>query len=548
MNKISEVLEKLHEIATILSRPIAGRPLRAVLQEVATKLPGLLDADHSTIALLDEGRRFFTIEAEYPPMGIPFLGRRIFTRNRPLQIGLVERQEVVVANDLDCHPLCSESPAFKQVAEAIGIRSEMIVPMVADGATLGTISLATIGRTKCFSKDYVELCQTVASQVAGFVMTNKLRDEELAGVSTREEKVARKLFNDLNKVIQFKKASIQLIVNGQRILVGAFGFDKSNSRSWLLVPVEDDPIIREIVHTQKPKILPDTFAAKGWEKQEGTTDVNSWIGLPLVLQGQTIGIVTLDQALGEYWRNVSEQVLARLDDLIANAAQHIGDAYKLEIAQRQIQALDTIRKFAETVATKLDPQDLLKAIVWAISDGLNCTWCGIFLTEQQEGCDSLVCKEACGASSVAMSPGEMLPSLRSGQLLCPVRHAFQLGESVFIHDLKEEPAFDFTHALYRDARAVIVEHLKSANQVIGVVLAVHERPGRFTAAHKVLLRTLASEAASAIERNYGLELVHTIGNKILGAMEVKTVLEGVVSGAIKLTHNVSCVIYRSEEH
>src|ERR1019366_307022 len=155
MNNVSAVLAKLHEIATILARPTAGRPLREVLQEVAAKLPGLLDADHSTITLLDEGGHFFRVEAEFPQLATPLLDRRIPIHGKPTQIGLIERQEPVIADDLRSHALGSDLPQLRDVAQNLDIRSVLMVPMLAEGNPLGRIIYVYIGRNRCLPEEDV---------------------------------------------------------------------------------------------------------------------------------------------------------------------------------------------------------------------------------------------------------------------------------------------------------------------------------------------------------------------------------------------------------
>ncbi len=203
------------------------------------------------------------------------------------------------------------------------------------------------------------------------------------------EKVAQSLFDELAQAIPFKKASLQLIIDGKRLLIGAFGFKRSDADPWLLRPVDADPIIRTIVSTRQRLIIPDTAVAENWQKRESTADVNSWIGMPLVLQGETIGILTLDHDQPGYYANTSPSALARLDQLAGSAAHDIRflEAYFLQAAQRQIRSVEIIRNFAEKVGTKLNLGELLVAIAEAISQGLKCTECIIFLAEQRKGCD-----------------------------------------------------------------------------------------------------------------------------------------------------------------
>jgi two-component system, sensor histidine kinase PdtaS len=551
-------ISKLHEIAAVLSQPIGEQPLIKIFQWIAPKLRSLLNTDHSTITLLDNEFWCFRIHAEFPELSPPLVGELISIQDRAMQRKIVDRHEPVIANDLKDHALMSESQGFWFAAQSHDIRSMLIVPMVSDGITIGTISVDMIGRTKTFTPMQVELCQTAANQLAAFIEITRSR-EKLKNRPWQEEAfsaerppndpsgfsafVAQKLFLSLAELIEFKKASIQLIFDSTRILVGAFGFDPLKSNKWLLRPVDTDPIILNIVQTQKSTILAETSCAAHWQKQPDTSDVNSWIGVPLVFHGRTIGIITLDHDQPGFYSNITEPKLIGIENLAARAAYSFGTAYNIEIAQHQARAWETLQLFAETVAIKLKQEDLLHSMVSAISNGLRSTRCSVFLLEQTESSSKLVCRAVCQGTLCTLVEGPPLPDPPPESQPCPVIRAFRTGNAFLIQDRGREEHYDFSNAIYDDSRSMLAVPLKAAGTIIGVILAVHRQPSWFSTSDRLLLETLARQAATAIERNTGLELVHSIGNKMLVAKEVDAVLQDVVMGAIKLTHADSGVIY-----
>jgi len=276
-------------------------------------------------------------------------------------------------------------------------------------------------------------------------------------------------------------------------------------------------------------------------------DVNSWIGMPLVFQEEVIGILTLDHDQAGFYGGVSMDVLAHLELLVSQAASDLGDTHNFAVAQYQIQALEIVREFAEKAATKLVSEDVLRTFASAISKGLESTRCSVFLAQSHGDNECLVCKAVCEGASCQTAWAPELPNPPAGQLPSPIYSAFQSGDSAFIDDREQDCRFEFSHEIYQGVRSMIIVPLKVANQVVGAVLAAHEQPGWFTNADRLLLETLARQAASAMERDFGLDLVHSIGNKILGATEVDAVLKDVVSGAMKLTHMDSGVIYELKE-
>ena len=102
---------QLSKISEILSCS-RKRSFREVFRDISAILLDLLEADHSTVTLLDEGRRFFRIEAEYPQLETQLVDERIRIQDRATQLALANRHETIVVDDLSNHSLLSESPSF----------------------------------------------------------------------------------------------------------------------------------------------------------------------------------------------------------------------------------------------------------------------------------------------------------------------------------------------------------------------------------------------------------------------------------------------------
>jgi hypothetical protein len=82
MQKMPLVLSKLHEIATILAPQMEGQIVQKVFQRVLNIIFDLFEVDHTTITLLDEGRRFFVVKAEYPQLSKQIVGEPIPIQDR----------------------------------------------------------------------------------------------------------------------------------------------------------------------------------------------------------------------------------------------------------------------------------------------------------------------------------------------------------------------------------------------------------------------------------------------------------------------------------
>jgi PAS domain S-box-containing protein len=532
-------------------------PLRDAFGALAAKTKELLGADHATVAILDERSEFFRIVAEHPPSMPSLVGERIKIAGRPSQMALLHDRLPIVAPRLRRHPIFLESPSFQLVATRLDIGSMVVVPIVVGESTVGSISLDAVGRCKSFSTEDVELCRVIANQAAvayansrlleertryqrqaGLLSLDPARREALVMTSTAAHDLLRSLSSD----VPFKKASVQLIVDRKRILVAAHGFNKESVEPWLLRPIDADPIIKEIVDKRRSVVIADTQEAIGWEKQAATSDVNSWIGMPLVFQGCTIGLITLDHDVPGVYGRLSPDQIVHLEDIAGASAQTIHDAHELDVAQRQIRALEAVSEVTRRIATSLRVADLLPAITSAISACLGCTRCDLFLLDKH-GDDSFLECLAWHPKSLPPIPQILVPSDPANRCPeSPVQRAFYSGSAVLIDDLLATPLYADSHGHSAKARSLLAVPLKVANQTIGVVSAVHDEPSWFSGPDLLVLETLAHHAAIAIERGNGLGVVHSIGKDILGS-SIGDVLREIVSGAMRLTHTDSGVIY-----
>ncbi len=151
-------LVSLHQISAALS---ASLRMEEVLNTAAMQLVSLFDVGHSMAILFSAEDAEGQIAAEHPPLGlagqsVPVKGfpmlRSIMTTMTPLAISDAQRSQLL-------------RPLRLQI-EKLGIESMLIVPMSTKGRMMGVITLDALGEQRTFSPQEIEICQTVAAQVA----------------------------------------------------------------------------------------------------------------------------------------------------------------------------------------------------------------------------------------------------------------------------------------------------------------------------------------------------------------------------------------------
>jgi len=151
-------LMSLHQISAALS---ASLRMEEVLNTAAMQLVSLFDVGHSMAILFSAEDAEGQVAAEHPPLGlagqsVPVKGfpmlRSIMTTMTPLAISDAQRSQLL-------------RPLRRQI-EKLGIESMLIVPMSTKGRMMGVITLDALGEQRTFTPQEIEICQTVAAQVA----------------------------------------------------------------------------------------------------------------------------------------------------------------------------------------------------------------------------------------------------------------------------------------------------------------------------------------------------------------------------------------------
>ncbi len=135
--------------------------------------------------------------------------------------------------------------------------------------------------------------------------------------------VLRKILDSLKKVLFYDKATLFLKLDGQIKIVAARGFDNTGKLVDRTFP-SSHLLIQEIDRKQKPVILKDTVQDKRFEDWV-TQNMNTWMGIPLIRNQNTIGYLTLDNNNQDGYN----QEEADIAQLFANGAAVVIENAKL---------------------------------------------------------------------------------------------------------------------------------------------------------------------------------------------------------------------------
>jgi PAS domain S-box-containing protein len=547
------ILTRLKALGAICAESTSDRPLDDVLQNIVAQMVRVASVDHATIALLDDKREFFEVKHEYPvTRGGLILGQRITVEGRPCQEAIRNGQLVIANAPLTEHAIYKESAEFAEIAKRIGIRSLLIVPIASAGRVLGTISVdSTVGLQ--FSEADQEMYRMVA-QHAAIAIQNALvlqREQverqraeaarklaEELGVHAGLEGVATSFLHELYLQFGFDTASFQLVTGERRTLLAGLGFDTSKVNPAHLRPTSQDKLMERVLRGREPLIIPDTavLGLENWGEGLAEGAVNSWAAVPILIDGSPRAIVTMDHRQRGFFHKSQKADMAACVQQVAPAIRR---AAEFAQAQEERRVLVLVNTFAETVGENFETDDLIRIVLSDLHNELKCDFCTIHFLEKSGESEALVPYEKLKDAALPLWASEAV----SCNERSPLWEAFVSNSSVMVDSIHIDRAFDGHHEYSSPPVALVAAPIRAGARAIGVLAAFRTARGAFGERDKMFIASLALQLGLGKARNDRFALLHEIGNQIIKAQTMGTVLERIVQGAIRLTNMSTGVIH-----
>ena len=309
-------------------------------------------APQSGIALLDDTGQSLTVIADYTPSpATSAVGAVIPIQNNPTtEYILTERRplEIVdVAHDARMAPI-------RALMEARHVVSMLLLPLFARDDIIGTIGLDWFEPHVC-KEDEIELAQAVA-HAAGQALDNArlyramqqelgerqraeqrqrrqrefveaLHDVTLALVSSLDiEVVLDRLLADLGRVVDHDAANIMLVhEDGVSAHVArSVGYTQPATPEFLTLQyrITDTYTLRTMRDTQQPVRISDTCTDPRWVHIDGDIWIRSYLGAPLIRQGQVFGFISIDSRHADFFTEEDAVRLRTFADQVAIALEN----------------------------------------------------------------------------------------------------------------------------------------------------------------------------------------------------------------------------------
>jgi diguanylate cyclase (GGDEF)-like protein len=465
-----------------------------ICDELARRLNQVRGYEFVAVYLLDEARENRILKANIGGLGSP--NAHVIPRGK----GLSEKP--IIDGVLQYTPDVSQHARY---IPGLGHGSEVDVPIQYDRDILGVLVIEN-HEVDAFGPEDFTILKTAASQAALAIQNTRLLATEVKRRQTAEilqnavmtvsseldlDQVLERILTQLAEVVPYDSSCVFLWQGNYLEAKFARGLPHPENVIGKFFPA-DDELFNIILETRKPVILEDIREDSRFQGWGGTSEMCSWMGIPLIISNQTIGYLTLDsREVNSY-----DQEMAELAVIFGyQAAVAIQNAQLFYSTKNISEKLIILHKASQDITrSSLDPERTYVTIHKAAKSLMPCeAFCITILNENNNEIDAVYLIDRDG---------------RAPKMSIPVNqglsgHIIATGETLLVQDFQDpENAknIDVIHFGNQDhIRAFIAVPLRRGSKVVGMLSAQSYQPHEYTIQDQQLLEMLAAHAAIALD-------------------------------------------------
>ena len=365
------------------------------------------------------------------------------------------------------------------------------------------------------------------------------------------------ILRDLGQVVQYDHVRVMLLPS-----VLDFRLSSEDETSTLLITVRDRgtlgtlqgqldampldryPLNRQLIAQQKPIVLSDTLANAEWVASAGSGEIiRSWIGAPLAVKGESIGVLTVNSLVPRAYTETDGIIVFAF---ASQAAAAIDKVRLLDQAQNRLHAMMALYQASLDVLSHTpEPDRLLHSLVTRAVDLLQADAGGIFLADP----DHVSLRLALAHGFLEKYSGT---ALKIGEDLAG--HVFQSGEPLVVNDYQHWPQRADAFASDTRFSALLAVPLRWESGVLGVLqICANALARQFNAEDGWLAELFANHVSMAMSNARLLEqgrrrleelgALRDVSLQMTSTLDLSHVLDTICATVMSLTAAENTHIY-----
>ncbi len=343
--------------------------------------------------------------------------------------------------------------------------------------------------------------------------------------SLNREAVINLALNEIGRVLEFDTMTLWSRHGDDLVLEGSSGFVSQVSPLEAHVNVSAHDRMGSVIESKAPHRIDHLLKL---DSLPGDYDAQSWLGVPLVNQGNVVGVIALAKREPRFYDAQAEQAAFAFANQVAIA---LDNANLYTEAQYQTERLSLLNRVSVLLAQSLDSENILEIALREIAQTLKLEHARALLFERGLQIAQVVMQYPRGEE-----PPDQIINLNQSAAYQQVRRN---ASPVIVSDISKLDADDDLR-IEMDSRAVVsyvMIPMTVAGQVIGAFDSeITSAPRPFTPEQIDLSLIIANQAAIAVQNTNLLE------QTLIRTRELETLLEA--AQATSLTLNLEDA-YRS---
>ena len=327
--------------------------------------------------------------------------------------------------------------------------------------------------------------------------------------SLKLDLVLSSILEQIRKAIPFQGADI-VLVQGQSLHVASFLGFEDYPRAMPFVgeteQLEDKPLRKQVYQTQLPKVLNSVAGNPDWRPRPSMEWVRSYVAVPLLRAGSTIGIINLySEAEGTFDKEAVKQLIAFAGP--AATALHNAQLYYAETNARQV--AETLSAAAQALTQTLDLDTIISTLLESIEAIIHSDLTGIALLEGER---RLAVRGVRG--NVPTIDAEQVVTMVFDIDTSPLLELLIAGhKSILIPDIATSPSWQALAGL-EPIQSWLGVPLIASDKVIGAIGMGRTEKDTFTQEQIQWAEALVGQSAIAIQNAWLFEQVRASSERL----------------------------------
>lgn len=578
LNERTQRLVLLNRVSGELSTTLN---LNRILEISVREMSSALGMAHAAATLYDEEAAVGVLMAAHPSNTLPMNLPALPLTADPVIARLRETMAPIVIDDVALSELILPSIRLQLVNE--GVKAMLVVPLLSGGNLLGNIAIERRAEQGRFRVGEIELAQTIANQTAIAIQNARLYDEtqrlltetrqrsaELSalfdlGVSAsqllEQSRLIDTTLENVRKLLQVEAVALVLTTESNELVAEAI--EDGRRLEPFKIPRTGNSFSEYVINSGQPLLIGDVQRDKLPVAGHSRGDpARSWLGVPLLVRGMTIGAVLVQSSTPDYFAERHLRLLSQVGNQAAIALENARlfstvQSYAASLEERVAERtaalekerdrVETLLRITSELSASLDLDRVLTRALSLVNDVIGGTHAGLFLLDSQS--DQLIHRAALGRD-VQLPPGGQPAPFRRGEGL--VGWVIKNQQPVIVPRLADDDRW-VRRPLGERHRSAICVPLLSSEDCLGAMIFFSDLAGAFSDDQLRLVSAAANQVTSAINNAELYRLIRDQAERLGGmlranqveASKSRAILESVADGVLVSDANGKITLFNA---